>query len=507
MFITYSIDRVMKVKMKKIIRHLNARNIAYFYIILPVAIFVLGWTRYYIGIPATLVIAWFFGEMCREPYDETIVWNKRNTIAFIICLLLIGAIIILSGIGGITYQNEDHLYRNRIFETLVNKSWPVYFTSNDGNNLGLCYYFGFWLPSAVVGKLFGLSNGYLFQILYAFLGVGLVAYFIFNHFKEISLAKLLGFFLFSGLDIIGYLIVNNESNINLITHLEWWAELYEYSSFSTQLFWVFNQAIMSWVVTLLLFAQDNNHYVIFISSALLISGTLPTVGLVPYIVYIIFSDCKFNKRQSKNIYIKELLTPANIVGGGIIGIISIMFLSSNRAVTSGSSLFAIHSRRDLILYLAFVFIEVGAYILLIFDKEYNNILFWITTLVLMVCPLVRVGEGHDFCMRASIPALMVLYLMVMETLQKYYKEKNYLRFSIILVVLFIGAFTPALEYNRTIYTEFTYNEYTSYDKFKNKSNGNGQGLYMIDKRESASEKELLEGLNFTCNVNDNIFYR
>lgn len=468
----------------------------------------MGWMKPYLGILATLIVAWIFLRMCKEPFEEKIEWNLKNSLSYLVCLAIIAILVILSGIGGLTYQNEDHLYRNIIFETLVNKTWPVYFTSNNGStNLGLCYYIGFWLPSAIIGKLMGLNAGYLFQIAYAMVGVSLVAYFIFYSFNEVSISKLLGFFFFSGLDIIGYLIVHNGTYINFITHLEWWAEIYEYSSFTTQLFWVFNQSIIAWVVVLLIFLQNDNHYIIFIMSALLISGTLPAVGLAPYVLYLIYrNSISLNKRKLSYL-IRDIFSTANVLGGGIISTISIAFLSSNRAVTSNYSHFLIHSGRDLILYLTFAIIEFGVYLLLIFDAQYNNALFWITAAILIVCPLVRVGEGHDFCMRASIPALMLLYIMVLDTLQKYRTEKKYLRYCAILIVFLIGAITPAMECNRTIYTEFTYNEFTSYDKYKNKSNGNGQGLYMIDKRECTSIEELLSGLNFSCNVNDNLFYK
>lgn len=36
---------------------------------------------------------------------------------------------------------------------------------------GLIYYIGYWLPAAVVGKVFGLTAGYYFQYVWAIIGI------------------------------------------------------------------------------------------------------------------------------------------------------------------------------------------------------------------------------------------------------------------------------------------------------------------------------------------------
>lgn len=496
--------------MHNLLRNINARNIAYLYILLPIIIFMLGWMKPYFGIPCTIVVIAAFLRMCRDKFDQRIHWNIENILSFLSCLILIFVIVIFSGIGGLTYQNLDHLFRNEIYEVLVKYDWPVYFSKTTGNHtarIGLCYYIGFWLPAAIVGKLFGVSAGYLFQILYAVIGLALVAYFFFAYFKKVSFWQLLSFFFFSGLDIVGYLITHNGAAPMFIGHPDWWVEIFEYSSFTAQLFWVYNQAIFAWLVTQLLFMQENNRYVLFILSSLLLTGTLPCAGLFPYIIYIVAKNISKCQGKTLSIELREILSIDNILGGGVIGVVSSLYLFSNNAVSASSSIFALHNRREFILYIAFILLEVGIYLLIIYNKKYKSKLYWLTAAILCIYPLIQIGEGHDFCMRASIPALLILYVMVFDTLQEYRTEHNYLKFATLAVILSIGAITPAMEFNRTIYTEFSFNQYTSYDKFKGTTKDGEQELFMIDKRECASDNDLIKNINFTCDINKNAFYK
>lgn len=133
---------------------------------------------------------------------------------------------------------------------LVEYDWPVIrevTTENGSSTRGMIYYIGFWLPSAVFGKIFTLNAGYYFQFFWAILGVSLVYYFVCNYFKKLSVFPLLGMIFFSGLDILGYYMIDyNFAELKLYSHIEFWCSGYQFSSMTTQLFWVFNQAIYNY---------------------------------------------------------------------------------------------------------------------------------------------------------------------------------------------------------------------------------------------------------------------
>ena len=101
-------------------------GIIYLYIILPVIIFFVGWTKFYFGIPCALIL--FVGWL-RMSVDEPIVkfteGNECSKEKLIIAFAFILLWVYLSGIGKFVFQNSDHNCRNPIFEILVNYSWPV----------------------------------------------------------------------------------------------------------------------------------------------------------------------------------------------------------------------------------------------------------------------------------------------------------------------------------------------------------------------------------------------
>ena len=139
---------------------------AYLYLALPFAIFSLTWMRLYIGIPAFIILCYgVYSSVSNSPELPTIKRDKKNTATFVYIVLISFFIVYLSGIGKFTFQNTDHYWRNAIQDALCRNNWPVYSKNPAGKTTSLIYYIGFWLPSAIVGKLLGESVGYVFMAL------------------------------------------------------------------------------------------------------------------------------------------------------------------------------------------------------------------------------------------------------------------------------------------------------------------------------------------------------
>ena len=77
-------------------------------------------------------------------------------------------------------------------------------------------------------------------------------------------------------------------------------------------------------------------------------------------------------------------------------------------------------------------------------------MFYVIIGLLILCPFIKVGEGHDFCMRASIPALLVLMLLCIDAYEKYKKNLNKKKYILFVILLCIGAITPFNEIHRSI---------------------------------------------------------
>ena len=476
-------------------------RLSYIYIALPICIFLLGWLKPYISIPLTLIvtIALFLCLKKTPLPDWQITWNQKTIETFIFAAIIIAFWVYLSGIGGLAFQTSDHTCRNTIFELLVTEKWPVAISGRE-----LIYYIGFWMPAAVVGKLFGITIGYYFQAIWAFLGLFIFFYLLCHHFKEVKLWYLIVFIMFSGLDILGCAILKFDPSsfmyftegesiyaIGSVTHLEWWSG-FQFSSFTTQLFWVFNQALPSWIIILLISQQKSNRNIIFLLGCTLLSSTFPFIGMLPFIVYWMVSR-KYGdtfKGWIKN-FIKDTFTFENVLGGGIAGIISFLYLRGNQSSQLQSSNVSSHNTKTfLMVCIIFILIEVGLYYIAIYKYNKRNPLYYISFIWLCLCPLTAVGSGQDFCMRASIPALVLLFIMVADTLRSTYSDKCWKIFIPLLVLLCIGSVTPLHEINRSI-------RYTVQDYYTQSS----------PMAENVSVDDIMYGANFSGDCTNDFFYQ
>ncbi len=440
--------------------------LSYLYLSLPFVIFAAGWMRWYFSIPAILlVIVGLLYAMKESPELWVPERNKRN---IGIAVMIIGIILFsvyLSGIGRFSYQNSDHYWRNALYDTLIEYDWPVYDVNEAGNTVSLVYYIGFWLPAALVGKAFGAVAGYTFMALWAVIGVALFYALVCAKLKKFSIWPLVLFFCFSGLDLaVHFLRGVDMASIGWTSHIEWGLRTFQFSSFTTQLFWVFNQAIPAWIITMLILLQKNNKTTVFLLALGMLNCTLPFVGMLPIAAVMVFTR-KYEGADTRKAWwkawFKDTFTLPNILCGGTVGILSFMYVMSNsRSSDSGSEVsdgvFGFvgqsydHYQVFLINYLVFILCEFLLYYFVIAKYQKSKPLFWTTGISLLIIPLITMGIGYDFCMRVSIPALLVLYLMVEKTLVKAYNKKDYIILVPLCICLLIGARTPANEVGRSI---------------------------------------------------------
>lgn len=480
-------------------------GITYAYLLLPFLIFALGWMKLYISIPVVLCVLLCFIKVIK---DSSELWipemNRENVVKILFIVAVIAIWVYYSGIGKFVFQNTDHAYRNGLFNMLVEKEWPVINENVIQSKMpgvsktGLIYYIGFWLPSAVVGKVLGLRCGYYAQAVWALAGICLAYYLLCARNKKLEIWPLAVFILFSGLDIIGeHLIGTNLFTIDTTLHLEWWSTAYQFSSMTTQLFWVFNQAIPIWLCTMAILLQKNNRNVVFILACSLITSTLPFVGLAVITIFLCFTRTYPERERTlfkRNGYfhtlIKDTVTLQNLLGGGIIGILSALYLGSNTAGNLSDQQLDPEMQNNLSKYVIFLIIEVGIYIIIIYKYNQKNKLFYFICLSLAIIPPIHVGASNDFCMRASIPALFILMILVMDTLRNSYLAKDMLVFKSLVIVLAIGSMTPLFEFTRTITETNTRIAY-------------GEVVYEEDKEFEV----ILSEANFCGDIEDNFFFQ
>ncbi len=427
-------------------------RVSILYLVLPFLLFALGWLRLSIAVPVVLLILWTTWKLlAQSPITNCQLPSPQSTFYL---LLITGTWLLLSGIGGYAFQNWDHHWRNAVLHDLIAYDFPVINSAPEKGAIQmLVYYVGYFLPAAWIGKLLGWQAANFALFLWAWLGVLLVTLQLGNALKTspLKLAFLLIFF--SGLDSLGALFFATDypTLFPPIQHLEIWSGNLQYSSFTTQLFWVFNQAIPAWLcITLLADKPITNHqlpispipYKLLIYSFSFFFAPLAAVGLLPYVFIELFKQTDF-KSPFKNLRFDILLA------SGIIILVSFLYFSSNTAAQErGLQAIALKD------FLAFFLLEGGILWLALAPLKWRDPRWAVTGLLLAVIPFIQFGSGRDFVMRASIAPLFYLMIMTGEAIFSKTTPRSLL--VTLYLLLALGALTPLYEINRSVYRTVQY---------------------------------------------------
>jgi len=267
--------------------------LSYSYLIVPILIFIGGWIKYQLSIIIIIgLLVCLYGTINQKnDNDEEVIIDKKILYQYLIVIIII---CITAGIGNLFYQSSDWDIRNAIFRDLIKYNWPVCYE----DNTMLTYYIGIWMVPAMIGKAcitilgteylevaFSISN--IILLLWVSFGVFLSIIWLIklvNVREKKDYWKLLFFFLFfSGMDIYGVITLERTEQI-VFKHLEWWGGIFQYSSFITQLFWVFNQAVPAWLIILIFLNEKNvKNYAVLILTALAFSP-LEAFGMIPIFI-------------------------------------------------------------------------------------------------------------------------------------------------------------------------------------------------------------------------------
>ena len=431
-------------------------------LLLPAVIFLLTWVKIYLALPAVALLGLALNPSIKTE-DKTIKFRASQ-------LVVIGVVIsiwlFLSGMGGFFTQKLDLLYRNAIYRDLINFSWPVRYQTQADESL--VYYIGHWLFPALIGKLVkaiaGFNAGWLaarialfvYTFVFIYTSILLILFRINKTtWKAIGVVVSI-FVLFSGMDFIGELLTGGTS-----FHLDLWATYFQYSSMATQLNWVFNQAVPAWLACSLMLNEKDEKSFALIGLSLLPTSPLPLVGLAAYmLVKALASLVKSSKAGNGKETLANIFSRTNILSAVALVPFFYAYYSENVASDNSLNLFADWGETDIGLYfffyVLFILLEVVIIPLLIF-KDKNKLELTFVVITLLIFPFIRLGQGMDFCMRASIPSLFILMVLVMEyildALDKPWGELeviNKIKLIALIICLMIGVLTPIDEYKSSI---------------------------------------------------------
>jgi hypothetical protein len=343
-----------------------------------------------------------FTETAGDIGKTTIGWRRIAA-----CLAVALLVFVLGGEGRFFYANTDWQVRNAVLLDLVREPWPFTYAVGSATEI-LRAPLGIYLGPALVGKLAGFRAAELALLaqntllLGALLAVGST---LFASTRACWVAVGV-FFGFSGMDIVGQIITHRP----IWLHLEQWAGI-QFSANLTQAFWVPQHALAGWIFALfyMLWREDRTPAWLPLAvvplSALL--SPLAMMGMIPFAAHIGIETLA-----------KRRLRWADIVLPGVALIASapaLVYLT-----TDGGSVGSHVARVKPLIYVTFILLEIWIYVFALWQvrerMRFGKVTAAIVVAVLLIAPLVRVGQSVDFVMRATIPALAILSIMVADLL-------------------------------------------------------------------------------------------
>ena len=372
---------------------------------------------------------------------------------------LAAAVVLASGQAGHFYVNHDWQIRLPLLRDLANSAWPLGY-SVDGVHHVLRAPLGMYALPALLGDVAGLPTSRaalaLQNAAVLALGLGLVAL-IGRTGRErgVLIAVVLAF---SGMDALGQTIVNLEKGGPFrFDHLEWWAGL-QFSSTVTQLFWVPHHGLPGLIAAALyvLWLRDRLPAAALVAFVPLMAfwSPLAFLGSLPFAVHAMVRTAMDLPRL-----------PWTVLAGAVASLAAIYAIAFLQAGTDNVHFHVgfVRSptstdRWPLFRYAAFLALEVLAFLAAVAMarswRPAPPTAFVIVVAVLLACPVAWIGQGEDFVMRVSIPALYVLAILVAQVLAgaPAGPPARLLRPARTLAVtaLAIGAITPLTEIRRAV---------------------------------------------------------
>jgi hypothetical protein len=431
------IDRIGSIPLDRL------STLSMLYLGIPLALFFAGWLR--IPFALTLLLALVIGYV--------LLWRncRAGALPFRfewIYLVFLGVAIVWTSFGGaghMFYANRyDWSLRDAVLHDLTVASWPPGYDIGGAIHWMLRCPVGYFLPSALAGKFFGLSVADTFLWVWTILGVWIFLLLLpidTRRSVKICIAILI-VVLFSGMDIVGWWLFR-QTNPPMYKHMEWWAGFFQYSSNTSLLFWTPNHALPGWIAAALFWRHWKTDGFISVSPLLLallpIWSPFPMIGMLPFYLLLLFRIIRENKWRMIN-------WPLLAISLLIIATVGTFLSTDIGGIPGGSNLNQIPLNGFFAIYALFVLFEFGILSRLLWISSRGQILI-ISAAVLLLLPFIQFGPSNDLAMRGSIPALMFMCIATINAFQ--HPEKMPHRTLITFcIVLLLGAMTPIHEFYR-----------------------------------------------------------
>ncbi|MGG7664679.1 hypothetical protein [Dyadobacter sp. BHUBP1] len=395
------------------------------YLLFPIMIFIAGFIRFEISTVLIGLVGYgMYSELrkvnflirfkiwMRQMASEWRTWRGHFAL---ICLL--GFIwLSFSSIGGIGYRNFDSGIRSSMLWHLVSGSWPLYFKKGYfGEEFGeisekaYVYYFAYYLPAAIVGKLLGWKAANLALFAYSWLGASLALMLVRMHMRQRGYA--VTFFVFTGISLFGGMDYVFNGLLGFTTdRSEMWLSPLHYFSHTRNLFWAPQHCLPTWlIIGIILNHRQINPALMRIFPvacvSMLLWSPLCLTGIGPFILVIL----KHHRGEWLRWNYVNMLA------------CFLFFLLSTFIVSNDFSFGMIYAPHVLEGYwLQYCLFLTAEFLILSSIFVFANINIWrdeifvISFVLLFTIPVFILGRWNDWSIKLSIPPLFVLSIFVIK---------------------------------------------------------------------------------------------
>ncbi len=485
------------------------QSVSLVYIAIPTIIFIIGWIKPVYSIPLTALIVVGLinsirnGMYCeffekeskplqklahdlKEPiskikkskdsksYVKSLPGNKRQTennknsiflfidkpvVFYSLTLFLVIISVLYSGVGGFSIQDGDYIKHNGFFLDLTNYSWPLAYekTGLDDAPRILNTYIAYYLPSALIGKIFGFSFGYFFSFVWVCLGLFITLLWISRFMSKRSVIFLILFMFFGELAYLGWSIYFPNASIYGLNYnyANWLAYYSTQSPILKGVFWILgsnhtfltngpHHIFPSWICIMMIFHDSvfrkSLDRTLFIFAFVPYVSAFMAVGLSPFILLATIQN-KF----------KKIFTIQNILIAPLLLILAALFLISNNALFEKGWIWNFINMKDAWFYIfQFFLLSFGLYFILIpkrassFPDRY--MLPWLYTSVacIVLFSFYRIGFYMDFPIKAYNPSWIIFQICIIASISFAKSFLDKFRVSVLILLLLVasvGAFS------------------------------------------------------------------
>jgi len=404
---------------------------AVLYLSLPLLLFFAFFTKLWIALPALATMVVVLNRARPSGDHLNIFAQGPDTRGLLICGVISALFLWVCGYAEPFGRTFDWLKHFAVINELAQYSWPPI---NDESRTFLRYSLGYYLLPGAFSALFGTRWIEWFIFLQTWTGLFLLLVLLLQkiHPAQPTLFVIL-FLLFSGLDLIGWLMYGRESSI--LAHKEWWTSSnFAYEGHATLFIWVPQHALAGMIgLALLLPGQTPSacaRYLGLLGAAVLLWSPFAAIGLAPFAL-----------ATALRIGRKALLDWGNLLCALLLGIpLAGYLMAGAESIPHGSNWNL--PGFSWATYATFITLEVGVYLLALRLCGWQHLRYpAIVIVTLMLLPLFRIGAFNDFTMRACIPAIMLIAIAASAATV----EARELRCIPLVFLMFVGSITSVLE--------------------------------------------------------------